>query len=259
MIENKNYRKDFVSDIAVHSCDESMILESMVDSIKNRDSINHIGITNTESMYYAEKMPEHKAYINSAAFSLCDGMGSVIAGKFQGQDIKRFHGPDFMLKVCEFGQAHGWRHFFYGGKEGVADILVENLKKKYPNMQVAGTFCPPFRDLSSDEEKDMIKYIKDSKADIIWVGLGLLKQEKWIAKYQKDIDVPWGVGVGAAFDFYAGTVQRAPYIFQKFGLEWLYRLSKEPRMFKRNVNSFVFMFKAMGLGIKDKFINKGNK
>lgn len=259
MVENYHCRKIYISGIAVHSCDENAILSKMEENMRNTHTVSHISITNTESMFYAEKIPEHMEYINSSSFSLCDGMGSVIAGKFQGQHVKRFHGPDFMLKACEFGQEHGWRHFFYGGKEGVADILVENLKKKYPKLQMAGTFCPPFRDLSSDEEKDMIKYIKDAKPDIIWVGLGLLKQERWIAKYQNDISVPWAVGVGAAFDFYAGTVQRAPKIFQKFGLEWLYRLSKEPRMFKRNVNSFIFMFKAMGTGIKDKFKKKGRK
>lgn len=259
MIEKIDCHKAFVSGIVVHSCEENVIFSRMEASIQNTDTLNHISITNTESMYYAEKNPDHMKYINSATFSLCDGMGSVIAGKFQGQDIKRFHGPDFMLKACEVGQKYGWKHFFYGGKEGVAEILVENLKKKYPDLQVAGTFCPPFRDLSSDEEKDMIRYIKNSKPDIIWVGLGLLKQEIWISNYQKELDVPWAVGVGAAFDFYAGTVKRAPKIFQKFGLEWLYRLSREPRMFKRNVNSFVFMFKAMGKGIKDKFIMKESK
>lgn len=255
---NNECKKNFVSDIVVHSCDEQIILSKVNENIQNDKVSLHISITNTESMYYAEKIPEHLLYINSAAFSLCDGMGSVIAGKFQGEEIKRFHGPDFMLKACEYGQEHGWRHFFYGGKEGVADILVENLKKQYPNIQIAGTFCPPFRELSIEEEKDMIQYIKESKADMVWVGLGLLKQEKWIAKYQEQIDVPWAIGVGAAFDFYAGTVKRAPEFYQKIGFEWLYRLLREPRMFKRNVNSFIFMFKAMARGLKDNFI-KGEK
>jgi len=260
MLENNNCMKQYVSGIAVHSCDENVILIEMDDNIQNANAFNHIAITNTESMYYAEKISEHMEYINSATFSLCDGMGAVIGGKFQGQEIKRFHGPDFMLKACEYGQDLGWRHFFYGGKDGVAEILVENLKKKYPNLQVSGTFCPPFRDLTSDEEQNMIKYIKDSKPDIIWVGLGLLKQERWIAKYQNDLQVPWAVGVGAAFDFYAGTVKRAPVIFQKIGLEWLYRLVREPRMFRRNVNSYIFMFKAIGKGIKEKYLNtKGKK
>ena len=151
MVENYNCNKKYVSGIAVHSCEEDVILSKMEENIRNTNRFNHIAITNTESMYYAEKIPEHKEYINSAAFSLCDGIGSVIGGKFQGHEIKRFHGPDFMLKACKFGQEYGWRHFFFGGKEGVAEILVENLKKRYPNLQVCGTFCPPFRELSAEQ------------------------------------------------------------------------------------------------------------
>jgi len=256
MTINNQSAKKFVSDIAVHSCDEQIIFSKVNENIQDKRTPLHISITNTESMYYAENISEHMDYINSAAFSLCDGMGSVIAGRFQGQVIKRFHGPDFMLKACEYGQKEGWKHFFYGGKEGIAEILVENLKKRYPNMQIAGIFCPPFRELSPDEERDMIQYIKNANADIIWVGLGLLKQERWIANYQDKIDVPWAVGVGAAFDFYAGTVKRAPEFYQKIGMEWLYRLLREPRMLKRNVNSFAFMFKAMARGIKNKFIKR---
>lgn len=248
--KNNKCKQENINDINIHSCDEEVIFDEIKENIINFSKPQYISITNTESMYYAEKIPEHLQYINGAAFSLCDGMGVVIAGKFQGLNIRRFHGPDFMLKVCEFGQEHGWRHFFYGGKEGVADLLVDKLTKKYSNLQIAGTFCPPFRDLSPEEEKNVIQYIKDTKPDIIWVGLGLLKQERWIAKYHNDLQIPWAVGVGAAFDFYAGTVKRAPKFFQKVGLEWLYRLSKEPRMFKRNVNSYVFMFKAIGKGMK---------
>ncbi len=256
-MKENNCKKSYVSDIAVHSCDEETIFLEIISSLKEKTIPQHISITNTESMYYAKRNKQHLDYINSAKFSLCDGMGSIIAGKFQGQDIKRFHGPDFMLKMCEFGQEHDLKHFFYGGKEGVANKLVENLKKKYPELNVVGTFCPPFRELSDDEKKDIIKSIKKSNPDIIWVGLGLLKQEQWIENYQHEIQVPWAVGVGAAFDFYAGTVKRAPKVFRKTGFEWLYRLSKEPRMFKRNVNSFVFMFQAISIGISNKL--KGKK
>lgn len=253
---NNQCQKKFVNDIAVHSCDEKVIFTRVNDNIQNERAPLHISITNTESMYFAEKIPEHLDYINTAEFSLCDGVGSVVAGTFQGKNIKRFHGPDFMLKACEYGQDYGWRHFFYGGKEGVADILVGKLKKKYPNIQIAGTFCPPFRELSPDEEKHIIQYIQASKADVIWVGLGLLKQEKWINKYQKELNVPWGVGVGAAFDFHSGAVKRAPEFYRIIGFEWLYRLLREPRMLRRNFNSLVFMFNAMARGNKFKLIKR---
>lgn len=252
----KIFESKSVSGIPVHSYPKEVILSFMKDCISSDRRSRHICITNTESMYYAKKLPEFKEYILSSTFSLCDGIGSVIAGKFQGQDIVRFNGPDFMLACCEFGQDYGWRHFFYGGKPGVADLLVKNLKLKYPKMEVAGTFCPPFRVMSDDERKNMLDEVKSSKADIIWVGLGLLKQENWIDKNKRLLNIPWAVGVGAAFDFYAGTAKRAPLPFRKLGLEWLYRLILEPRMFKRNVNSYKFMFNAIGDGIKKSGQNK---
>lgn len=248
----KKLKEDFVaksvSGIPVHSYPKEVFLNFLRDSIKEDRKNRHICITNTESMYYAKRLPEHDAFIKSATFSLCDGIGSVIAGKFQGQDISRFNGPDFMLACCDYGQDYGWRHYFYGGKEGVADLLVEKLKLKFPKMEVAGTYCPPFREMDEGEKIAMLDEIQKTNADIIWVGLGLLKQETWIAKNKNKLNIPWSVGVGAAFDFYAGTAKRAPLIFRKSGFEWLYRLILEPRMFKRNINSYQFMFSAIGDG-----------
>ncbi|MDO1513697.1 WecB/TagA/CpsF family glycosyltransferase [Maribacter confluentis] len=249
-IEN-DFEPRLVSGIPVHSYPKEVFLSYLRDSIGSDRKKRHICITNTESMYYAKRLPDFKNYIKTSTFSLCDGIGSVIAGKFQGQKIERFNGPDFMLACCDYGQEYGWRHFFYGGREGVAEQLVDNLMQKYPKMQVAGTFCPPFRRMSNEEKSNMLTEVKNSNADIIWVGLGLLKQENWIAENKELLNIPWSVGVGAAFDFYAGTAKRAPLPFRKLGFEWLYRLILEPRMFKRNVNSYQFMFSAIGDGIKN--------
>ena len=111
-------------------------------------------------------------------------------------------------------------------------------------MITAGTFCPPFRPMTSHEERKMIDQINAAHPDILWVGLGLLKQERWIAEHLDKINVPWMIGVGAGFDFTAGTVKRAPDPFRRVGMEWLYRLCFEPRMFKRNIWSYAFMFQA---------------
>jgi len=204
----EKFESKTVSGIPVHSFPHKVYLDFLKQTIEGDRKKRHICITNTESMYYAEKIPAHHDFIESATFSLCDGIGSVIAGKFQGQHIERFNGPDFMLACCEFGQKHGWRHYFYGGKEGVADKLAEQLKLKFPKMEVAGTFCPPFREMESDEKESMLKEVRMANADIIWVGLGLLKQESWIAQNKEHLNIPWAVGVGAAFDFYAGTAKR---------------------------------------------------
>ena len=211
-------------------------------AIKIRRSGGYISITNTESMYHALRISSHFQYINNADFSCCDGVGVVLAGKMLGVTIPRLHGPDLMLECCEYGIDKKWRHFFYGGKEKVPELLSKKLKEKFPGLIVSGTYSPPFRQLSRDEDEVIIGQINETNPDILWVGLGLLKQEKWIAKHLKKIRVPWMIGVGAAFDFHAGTIKRAPELFRRAGLEWLYRVTFEPRMLRRNFLSFSLLF-----------------
>jgi len=234
-----------VMGIPVHSVPKPDVLKSMEAHINAKRNSQHICITNTESMYHALRRPDHRRYIADAAFSLCDGVGVVIAGRAGGKKIERFNGPILVEQAVSYGQDRGWRHFFCGGQEGVADAMSQNLKKRFPGMIVAGTYSPPFRDLTIAEERAMIEQINAAKPDILWVGLGLLKQEAWISRYRDKLDVPWLVGVGAAFDYHAGTANWAPRWVQKIGLEWLYRLFNEPRMLKRNAYSFAFMFRAI--------------
>ncbi|MDD2388641.1 MAG: WecB/TagA/CpsF family glycosyltransferase [Desulfobacterales bacterium] len=230
-----------ILNIPFSCCQFSEILREIQKGINDRDS-GCICITNTESLYHALRVPSHFQYIHNARFSCCDGIGVVIAGKLLGHSIPRLNGPDLMLKSCEYGTAKKWRHFFYGGKPGVADLLSRSLSSKYHGLITAGTYSPPFRELTSDEDDHVIELINDSRPDIVWVGLGLLKQEQWINKHMGKIHAPWMIGVGAAFDFYSDTVKRAPGVFRNLGMEWLYRLSFEPRMFKRNIYSFLVIW-----------------
>ncbi len=238
-------RVDRICDIPVHSLPHEEILAEMDRNIQGPRKRMYISITNTESMYHARRISDHYNYIENARFSLCDGMGVIIGARLQGKNVKRFNGPTLMLKSCEYGVQRNWRHFFCGGKEGVADLLSEKLKQQFPDMITAGTFCPPFREMTPDEEADLIQQINDARPDILWVGLGLLKQEAWIRRYIDKLDVPWMVGVGAAFDFHAGTARWAPAWVRNIGLEWLYRLCFEPRMLKRNIWSFIFLFEVV--------------
>jgi N-acetylglucosaminyldiphosphoundecaprenol N-acetyl-beta-D-mannosaminyltransferase len=227
--------------ITCSSFDE--ILETIDEEIQRRNSRNkYISITNTESLYHALRIPAHKKFITNAAISCCDGSGVVLAGKMLGFKIPRLHGPDLMLKCCEHGINRQWRHFFYGGKKRVPERLSQELKKKHPGMITAGTLSPPFRPLTQEEDEKVIEMINKSKPDILWVGLGLLKQEIWVAQHLGKIDVTWMIGVGAAFDFYSGTVKRAPAFYRRLGLEWLYRAVFEPRMIKRNFYSSLIFF-----------------
>lgn len=234
-----------VRGVAVHSVPHLNVLQTMNAHIQGNRKSKHICITNTESMYHALRVPAHRRYISDATFSLCDGVGIIVAGRAGGKRIQRFNGPVLVEKCVSYGEDKGWRHYFCGGREGVADTMSANLLSKYSKMEVAGTFCPPFRDLTISEERDMIDRINAAKPDILWVGLGLLKQESWINRHKDRLQVPWLIGVGAAFDYHAGSAKWAPRWIQKIGFEWLYRLFNEPRMLTRNVYSFAFMFDAM--------------
>ncbi|MCP4601424.1 MAG: WecB/TagA/CpsF family glycosyltransferase [Proteobacteria bacterium] len=248
-VETETRRVERVCGIPVHCWPREEILVEIDRNIKGSRKRFYICVTNTESMYHARRDLEHRAYIEQARFSLCDGIGSAIGGRFQGKRISRFNGPVFMEKSCAHGTSRKWRHFFCGGREGVAKMLSEKLARRFPGMIIAGVYCPPFRKSTRDEEEEMVRTINKAKPDIVWVGLGLLKQEKWIRDHIDRIDAPWMAGVGAAFDFHAGTARWAPGWIQRIGMEWLYRLCFEPRMFKRNVRSFIFLFEAMLEGL----------
>jgi N-acetylglucosaminyldiphosphoundecaprenol N-acetyl-beta-D-mannosaminyltransferase len=234
-----------VAGVPVSCASPEDVLSEMARVIESRGPSEYISITNTESMYHARRIPHHLRYIEGARFSLCDGMGVVIAGRFGGARIPRLNGPVLLLKACEYGVPRRWRHCFYGGREGVADALSERLSAQFPGLVAAGTFCPPFRPLTPEEDDAIVRRINASRPDIVWVGLGLLKQEQWIADHIHRIDAPWLIGVGAAFDYHTGQARWAPRWIRAIGLEWLYRLCHEPRMFVRNVRSFAFMIEAI--------------
>jgi N-acetylglucosaminyldiphosphoundecaprenol N-acetyl-beta-D-mannosaminyltransferase len=231
-----------VLNVSVTCTSLSHILRKMEDTIRNRVFGGYISITNTESVYHATRIRSHFNYINNADFSCCDGVGVVIGGKLLGYRIPRLYGPDLMLNCCEYGVDKKWRHFFYGGKKGVPELLSKKLTEKFPGLITAGMYSPPFRQLTPEEDKSIINRIGKTNPDILWVGLGLLKQERWIAEHLRKINVPWMIGVGAAFDFHAGTIKRAPQFFRRIGLEWFYRTGFEPRLIIRQFRGFMFLF-----------------
>lgn len=239
------YPVEDVCGIPMHNLPHEEILQEVDCNIHGKRERFAIHFTNSESMYLARRIATHREFVENFRFSLCDGMGVVIAARLQGKRIRRFNGPVFMLKACEYGVERGWRHFFYGGEEGVAELLSKKLTEKFPGMITAGTFCPPFRTMTESEDKEMVDQINDAKPDILWVGLGLLKQERWIAEHIDKIDVSWIIGDGAAFNYHAGITRWAPKCIRRIGMEWLWRFCFEPRrLFIRNVRSFAFLFEA---------------
>jgi N-acetylglucosaminyldiphosphoundecaprenol N-acetyl-beta-D-mannosaminyltransferase len=152
-------------------------------------------------------------------------------------------GPELLPAAAERGAREGWRFFFYGGAEGVADQLADRLKQAYPGLQVVGTYCPPFRPMTPSEDEAVVAVLNDAAPDIVWVGLSTPKQERWMADHVGRVQAPVMVGVGAAFDMHAGVVSRAPQWLRRTGFEWTYRLFREPRRllgrYARNNPSFV--------------------
>ncbi|MBA3848911.1 MAG: glycosyltransferase [Opitutus sp.] len=170
-----------------------------------------------------------RAAYNRSLFTTPDGMPLVWLGRAQGHtDITRVYGPDLMLAVCDRGRAAGLRHFFFGGLPGVAEKLRAALTARLPGLEIAGTFVPPFRELTPGEFARLQRQIAESRADIVWVGLGTPKQEKFMAGAWEQLDASALIGVGAAFDFLSGRVPQAPRWMQRSGLEWLHRLATEP-------------------------------
>jgi len=160
----------------------------------------------------------------------------------------RVYGPDLMLDVCAWSETSGAKHFFYGGADGVAELLARQLLEKFPRLKIAGTYTPPFRRLMADEEKQLAAQITTAAPDILWVGLSTPKQEKFMAEYLPKLDVTLMVGVGAAFDFHSGRVRQAPRWMQRSGLEWFYRLCSEPRRLGKRYlrNNPLFLLKSFG-------------
>jgi len=234
-----------ISGIPVTLCSEIEVLKAIDENIRGNRRPQYIVITNTESMYYAKRLQDHADFIEGAAFSCCDGVGVVLAGRAQGVSVSRIYGSGLIRGACEYGARHSWRHFFYGGRPGVPEILARNLEACCPSMQTVGTYSPPFRPLTPEEDEAVVNRINESGCDVVWVGLGLLKQERWIAAHLGRIRAPWMVGVGAAFDYHAGTVARAPLWIQQAGFEWLHRVFHQPRMLVRNYRSFVFLGQAL--------------
>lgn len=239
--------------VKVSAIDMQQALAYIEDVLDSGQS-EYICVTPAHSVMDCQDDPELLQVINDSGLTTPDGMSIVWLLKMWGhRHVRRVYGPDLMKAVCNHGLAYGWRHFLYGGKVGVPEKLANRLAMEYHGIIFAGTYSPPFRQLSSVEEKHVIDTINAAKPDIIWVGISSPKQEKWMANFINRLDAAVFVGVGAAFDFLSGTKLQAPRWVQKMGLEWLFRLSNDPRrLWKRYIRypHFVWLAILQALGLK---------
>ncbi|HPH06128.1 MAG TPA: WecB/TagA/CpsF family glycosyltransferase [Methylotenera sp.] len=220
---------------------------------KNRES-RYVAICNVHSVVTALQEPQHKQVINSADMATCDGMPITwMLRKLGFPQQQRINGPDLMWKYCEKAEKSGQKVFFYGSTDENLVLLKTRLLVAFPALQIAGMYSPPFRDLTVDEDAEVVKRLNDSGAGVVFVGLGCPRQELWMQLHRGKINAVM-IGVGAAFNYHAGTIQRAPLWMQNAGLEWLHRLAADPRrLWKRYLVTntlFIFAATAQLLGLK---------
>lgn len=179
---------------------------------------------------WARSDADLRAAYRGAWLTVPDGMPLVWLGRVHGhRGVTRVYGPDLLSAVADAGRVAGLRHYFYGGTEGVADRLAARLAERFPGLAVAGTWCPPFRDLTDGEFAGLRADVARTRPDVIWVGVSSPRQEKFMARHWRELDAGVMIGVGAAFDFLSGRRAQAPRWMQRGGLEWLFRLGTEPR------------------------------
>ncbi len=196
----------------------------------------------------ARRDPRLAAAFLEADLVLADGTPIVWVGKCEGfASVDRVFGPELMLEVMERSQVSGERHFFLGGKPGVAEELSGRMKELYPRATIAGTYTPPFRPLNKSEEAELCAQLRACRPDIIWLGISTPKQELFMHAYRERLGVPVMIGVGAAFDFHTGRLHDSPRWIKRAGLQWLHRLAQEPRRLWRRYLKTNSIFIALAL------------
>jgi len=195
----------------------------------------YICVTSVHGVMTAQRNRFVRVLLNDADIATPDGMPIVWALRSFGvRHQKRVYGPQLMLTLCEQAMRYGHRIFLYGGREETLPDLRRRLMAQFPQLIIAGTYSPPFRPLTAEEDTSVIERILKSDADIVFVGIGTPKQERWMWEHRAKLPGAVMVGVGAAFDFHAGRVKQAPTWMQQSGLEWFFRLLMEPaRLWKR--------------------------
>ena len=214
--------------VRVNAIQISGVIAVMEEWIRRHTCPHYVAVTGMHGVMEAQQTLSFKAILEEASLVVPDGMPLVWMGRLHGFRMpRRVYGPELMETFFKV-TGERYSHFFYGGTEGVADQLACKMKESY-GIRVAGTFTPPFRQLTAKEEWEIVGTIRSTAPDVLWVGLSTPKQEKWMWAFRDRLAVPVMVGVGAAFDFHTGRARQAPMWMREHGLEWFFRLISEPR------------------------------
>jgi N-acetylglucosaminyldiphosphoundecaprenol N-acetyl-beta-D-mannosaminyltransferase len=202
-----------------------------IDATRETRGRGYICVAAVHTVMACQEDLELRDAVLGASFTVPDGQPLVWALKALGHELSdRVYGPELMERACARAARSGLRFYLYGGRShGALAELARILRLRHRGLQIVGGHCPPFRPLSAAEDAAVVDEINRSGADVVWVGIGVPKQEKWMARMRDRLDAPVLVGVGAAFDFHAGLIPQAPDALQRLGLEWAFRLIQEPR------------------------------
>jgi len=237
---------------------EPLEMESAVARIADELDLRRKGyicLIGVHGIMEAQRDPCLAQVYAHATLVVPDGMPTVWVGWRQGfSGMRRVAGPDLMLEVFGRKEFANRTHFLYGGKEGVAEQLRDNLKARFPWVRIAGTYAPPFRDLTLPEEEVLAEHIRNLKPDMLWVGISTPRQERFMLRFLPRLDSTLMFGVGAAFDFHTGRIKDAPQWVKRLGLQWLHRLIQDPRRllwrYLRNNSAFLWHIALQLTGLR---------
>jgi N-acetylglucosaminyldiphosphoundecaprenol N-acetyl-beta-D-mannosaminyltransferase len=216
--------------VKVSAVDMELAVDLADQWIQSKAGKGYICAAGVHGVMEAYADPYLRQILNQAWMNVPDGMPMTWVGRLQGlRNMDRVFGPDLMAEMCRLSVQRGYRNFLYGGKPGVAESLRDSLEKRFPGLQVVGTYTPPFRSLTPKEESDLAAQVQESRPHIIWVGLSTPKQERFMAQYMNRLDVPLMFGVGAAFDYHSGRLRDCSRWVKRAGLQWLHRLMQDPK------------------------------
>jgi N-acetylglucosaminyldiphosphoundecaprenol N-acetyl-beta-D-mannosaminyltransferase len=202
-----------------------------IDEMIAHGQHGYVCVCNVHTVMASREDEELRMALAGSSMNVPDGQPLVWAINALGHPLgRRVYGPELMGRACARAAREGQRFYLYGGRnQGALVQLALNLRKRYPGVKIVGGYSPPHRPLTEEEQDAVAREINRSRADVVWVGIGVPKQEKWMAQMRSRLDASLLIGVGAAFDFHAGLVPQAPNWLQQAGLEWAFRLAHEPR------------------------------
>ncbi len=234
------------------------VLRLMEQWIQQRDRPHWIAVTGSHGALEAHKRPDFRAVLRSADLSVPDGRWAArVAARKMSSPTHQVRGADLMAAFCQVSSEKGYTNYFYGDTDEILTLARERLEQKYPGVKIIGAYSPPFRPLTTQEDAEIVDRINRANPDVLWVALGLPKQERWIADHLDRLKAPVVVAIGAAIKFHSGKVIPSPRWASKAGLEWLWRLLHEPKTVWRR--ALVYGPQFMALSVLDLLRHKTGK